>query len=259
MNPAMKSAFLSGLALALLAGTATADEPQPATRTEVHKACKVVMLTDAQGDAAAMPPHQIMVTSRAVDGGDPTMQVQVMGLSGDDAETIDVNSLAEGETKTFTTKDGREVVVSRAADGVTLSVDGKEIKLPSLANVAVMSAEGMPGHAMWVTNEGDQTTASSEEKQVFVFAGAPTMAVAGAPLAFSGNFDNLKSLEGLDPAVREKVVAALHEILSSPQGLSFSMTAPAPGEPGAPAAVPGQHVVVRRVVNTGATPGSKVE
>ena len=236
------SLALASAAALVAASVAAAGEPQASTRTQTRTAYKYVV-TDGDHAPAAGDAHQVMVTSRAVDGADPSLQVRVLG-EGMDAETMDVGSLEPGESRTFTTKDGKEVVVTRSETGVNLSIDGKDIELPSLMNVSVLPGEG--GTAIAVAGADGQL--HSEDANVFV-VGGPHVMMAG-PGAASMNFDDLESLKGLDPEVRDKVVAALHEILSSPGGLAqaFAITLPegavaaAPGAPGAP------RVIVRRQV-----------
>lgn len=258
MIASKKTTLLAGATLAL-AATAIAGEAAPGTRTEVQKTCKVVMLG---GDAAVntLPPHQIMVTSRSVDGAEPALQVQVLGADGGAPEMIDVASLEDGETRTFTTASGKDVIVSRNEGGVVLSVDGKEINLPSLMNVAVMSGEPGANMATWVSEDGAEHVINTNEN-VMVFAGGPAPMMGGVGLP--GDFSNLQSLEGLEPEVREKVVAALHEILSGGKaGFAFHhMAVAAPGTEGAAAPAPGQRVIVRRVAapTTAPADGSRVE
>ena len=257
--PSKTTLALASAAALAAASLAVAGEPQTTTRTETKT--RVVVMN---ADHASLPAdgHQIMVTSRAIDGADPTMQVKVLG-EGLEGETIDVGSLEPGETRTFTTKDGKDVVVTRGETGVTLSVDGKEIELPSLTNLSVMHAG--PGAAVasaWTAGDGQVVT----DDQNVVVVGAPHVMIGG-PGALAGNFDQLDSLKDLDPEVREKVVAALHEILSGKGGMAYSFATTIEGPEGAIAvpAVPGTpgapHVIVHRVVkdDAKAEPGSKME
>lgn len=239
------SLALASAAALILAGAAAA-ETTTETRTEIHKTAHVFVVDGKDAGIATDKPHQIVVTSRAVDGQEPSLQVKMLGLEGADGEAIDIGSLEPGETRTFTSASGKDVVVTRGDEGVTLSVDGKQIQLPSIlgvsvsdpgARMAIVQAEG--GSGTW--------TAAGETEDVIVLGGAPH-AFLPSPMALAGNFEQLESVKDLDPEVREKVVAALKEIFAAHHGahaFAFTTQAPAPGDA---AAAPGQRVMVRRVV-----------
>ncbi len=239
--PALLLAATS-LAPAAMAGDATA----PASPGSATEARKVIVLKERIDGGPGQ--HTVMVTSRSVDGQEPSLQVMVSPLGGGEAEALDLESLALGETRTFTTKSGRDVEVSRTDAGLRLTVDGKEILLPSLANLAVMSADGATG-ATWISEDGDETRL---EKNVFVFSGEPhgVMAMNHAGLSMA-NLDNLKALEGASPEVRERVIAALHELLqqhhaSVPGAHGFAFITKTEDGAAAPAAPTEQRVRVRR-------------
>lgn len=237
------SLLVAGLAQAGVAHGDTTTTTE--TRTEIHRTAHVVVLEGQDAAMAAGQPHQIVVTSRAIDGETPQLQVKMLGADSLDGETLDIAALEEGETRTFTTREGKEVVVSRGEEGITLSVDGKEIRLPSLTSVNVLASGGhaIAGGPTWV-HAGDM---AGHSEDVIVLGGTPHVFPA-APLAMASNFENLKSLEGLEPEVREKVVAALHEIFSKQHGaFAFTTTLPAPAD-GSSARAPSQRMIVRQVV-----------
>lgn len=242
------------LLLGALAGHA-ADAPSSEPRTDVRKAMKVMVVDDANVAVAGAPGRSIVVTARSVDGEKPALKIQVQGDDPAGAEAFELPELAPGETKTFTTSDGRAVEVTRTDEGLRLSVDGKEIVLPQILEATAPDGAGLPGFAhveTFVTTSGEGDADGA--KDVIVMHAPPAMVMLREP-----DVDHLESLKGLDPEVREKVIAALHEILSQPPGAmtsGFAYSVPPPDAP-APAGAP-HRVEVRRVRQAPA-PGPHVE
>jgi hypothetical protein len=86
---------------------------------------------------------------------DTKKDIQIfINKQGNDSEVIDlmVNGkkinftlpeLKDGETKTFTTADGTEIIVKSLTDSRVVWVDGEEINLPSLHEGGLMGKEGL--------------------------------------------------------------------------------------------------------------------
>jgi hypothetical protein len=224
--------------------TAVAGEPASTTSTtsttstnERVEVRRVVVAGDAH---ASVPEHSVAVFSRAVDGGAPSMSVQLLGKDGAEPETFDLAEVQVGETKRFTSDSGREVEITRTADGITLAIDGKTIELPGLG--------GAPGEGTvaWTSD----ANASGEDTDV-VIAGAPQLShVFVAQMPASIDVESLESVKKLRPEIHDEVVAALEEILASPDLLALHGLPPMAG---AFAAAPGpggeqRHVVVKTIV-----------
>lgn len=259
-------------ALALLAAVpALAGDAAPVRReaqVSTVQAHEMVFVKDGAADGAEN--HTILVKARAVDGGAPQTQVQVLGGEGS-FETFELGDLAVGDSKSFTTSDGRALEIKRTETGLSLSLDGKAIDLPQLAHLPGVAAAPA---GLWISKEGDETVlpggqafafttdvtaADGVEQDVIVRAvpGPGCLAAMGMPHV---NFDELETLKGLDADVREKVVAALHEILSQRAPHVIRVVATAPGdevdvEDAADGSTP--HVVIRKVRT--AAPAPKVE
>lgn len=67
--------------------------------------------------------------SLAGDDGEKKYKVKVVLDDEADLVGVDFEEMEVGETKTFTTKSGKEVTITRTEEGHTLKVDGKEIHL----------------------------------------------------------------------------------------------------------------------------------
>jgi len=221
-------------ALPLLAGEPTTTTST--TRSTEHVAMRRIVVSDDSD--AAVPEHSVAVFSRAVDGGAPTMSVQLLGKDGAAPESFDVAELAIGETKRFTSDSGREVEIGRTDDGITLAIDGKTIDLPGLSGAGDSTMA-------WTT-----TANTTGEDMNVVVAGAPQVFVA--TMRDSIDFEKLESVKKLRPGIRDEVVAALKEILASPEVLTMHGL---PGGAFAMASAPGadahQQVVVKTIVVDG--------
>src|SRR5688572_20803894 len=180
------------LTMAAIAGLAAL--PSRAAEATTSTTERVAVRRVAVG-AQAAPEHSVAVFSRAVDGGAPSMSVQLLGEGGE-AEVFDLAEIEVGESRRFTSDSGREVEIARTEDGVTLTVDGKSIALPGLAGA---DGEG----AAWAA-------ASGPAENVVVMAGEPHVLVARLPAAI--DVESLESVKRLRPGIRDEVVAALKEI-----------------------------------------------
>jgi hypothetical protein len=201
------------------------DTPQ-ATGDEVKVKTVVVCKDSAvvKGDGVT---GVVMLERRAVGGAEPTTELRVLGADGGDATVVDVSGLEVGESRTVTTAAGKTIEITRTEAGLSIDADGKqvEVALPE-AGADVIAGAGLGDvHVMKFVHatDGDAAVAGDVEKTVIVRTIDAHGALPGMPALWAErvDFENLKSLEGLEPEVREKVVAALKEILASPQLLTF--------------------------------------
>ncbi|MCW8876146.1 MAG: hypothetical protein OQJ89_05625 [Kangiellaceae bacterium] len=112
------------LAAMLLGATAMGSMSVVAFETKVHK---VMVKVDKSGDEDA-------VVDLNINGSEDVFVLEEMEV---------------GETKTFTTQSGKEVVVAKTDKGTKINVDGKDIDIPiSGANLAAKLHRSMPLHHM---------------------------------------------------------------------------------------------------------------
>lgn len=109
-------------ALVLGGGTALAEEATDAQLRQVDVR-KIVLAHD---DATA-PKTGVFVKRIQTNGEDPTTLLQVLGS---DAKAIELDDLADGETRTFELGDGKTMDVERDGELLRLDVDGEEIRIP---------------------------------------------------------------------------------------------------------------------------------
>jgi hypothetical protein len=136
----MLSRTLPLAAVLLLAGGASIAEE--ATDAQVRKVeVRKIVLAHGEGDDVAKTG---VFVKRIQDNGDaPNTFVQVLGS---DSEAIDIDDLADGETRSFELGDGKWMDVTRVGEMLTLDVDGKEIQVP-LNPADNMMLAGLPGLA----------------------------------------------------------------------------------------------------------------
>ena len=209
-------------------------QQQEKQQREVTREVVVVKQSSDGTDDAA--PHSIVVSTRHIDGEPGQTEVQVLG-DDHQFETFTLDELEKGDSQTFKTRDGRTLDVTRNDAGIVLSLDGKSIDLPQLAGLPrVPGVPGEPGAMAFSFKTGG----SFEDENVIVATGGPHVFVRSLSLS-DEDFENLESLKGLDPDVREKVVAALQEILASPKVMALAHgDTDASGETS-------PHVIVRKV------------
>lgn len=279
--------------LLLAAGAAVADE---ATDAQVRNV-EVRKIVLAHGDGNSDAKTGVFVKRIQENGDAPNTFVQVLGS---DAEAINIDDLADGETRSFELGDGKWMDVTREGEMLNLNVDGKDIQvplnpadnmmlsgLPGLAGlgslggkhveVMMMTGEDLPEHAtsarhvMFVGEDGSVRELTGDAKVSWNAEGADgahglmfigedgqmtqlpgggniewtedgdvtvgtmgkiivkrighdgadgddiqVMSLPAFPLHGLGahpNLEDLEALKGADPAVRAKVLEALHEIL----------------------------------------------
>ena len=196
------AASLASLAIPALAGNDTAPT---APRTETSRVAKVVIRES--GDLASPVPGQsIMIKSRKVDGQPDKTELAVVGKSGT-TETFDVDDLQVGDSASFDTADGKTIQVKRTDAGLVLDVDGKTIALPGDMDAALPEGLGSGAHQVRVVKVVSSSSGDGQTVDVMPMGGLATALT-------HVDFDSLDSLKGLDASTREKVIAALHEILS---------------------------------------------
>lgn len=245
MNPSLsfRSVLLS-CAAGLLAGAAfAADEAQPTWQAQDVRVQNVVVR--GGDDMAPFAGRSILVKTRKIDGQAATTELTIVGEAGA-SEVFQVPELAVGESRTFTTASGRTIDVERMDRGYSLAIDGKTIRLPG--EDVLMGTPGGSGQRQVRVMRVEHAGADADVEEEIIL-GDPAHAVfVGDPGHGLGNvdFDRLESLKGLDADVREKVIAALHEILSSPGFLAVTVTDDT-DEPG---------TVRREVIVRRAAPGS---
>jgi hypothetical protein len=229
------------LAAGALAGVALADDaPAPTTRSEDVRIHKVIVRES--GDTAPVPGQSIFLKHRVVTGEEPTTDLTVIDATGA-SEAFEVGDLAVGETRSVRTASGKSIDVTRTEGGMTLVVDGKTIALPDVTAMPEPGAEGLPSgrHEVRVMKVLASTGTAAEGAEGMEWhAAAPNAVFVGDAMDMASvDFDSLESLKDADPAVRAKVIEALHEILSRPRVLTVDVVGPdAPGTPDAPAAPP---------------------
>ncbi|MEM7433395.1 MAG: hypothetical protein AAF351_15840 [Pseudomonadota bacterium] len=73
--------------------------------------------------------HEVKMAIAVVDdnsnGGEPTR----IEINSDDLD-FDIFEMQEGETKSIVDENGRSILITRAADGLNLNIDGKDIEVP---------------------------------------------------------------------------------------------------------------------------------
>ena len=253
-------------ALILASGAAVADE---ATDAQVRNV-EVRKIVVGHGDGADVAKTGVFVSRIQTNGDDPVTSLQVLGS---DAKAIEIDDIADGETRSFELGDGKWMDVTRDGEMLSLDLDGKEIQiplnpaghmsLPGLAGlgalgekhveVMMLTADDLHAHGegphgmMFISEDGamqhlsgegefewteDGNTWTSDEGMAFggmskVIVkrighdgadGEDVQVMALPALAFGNmgghpNLDELESLKDADPAVRAKVIEALHEIL----------------------------------------------
>lgn len=228
--------LIAAAAAGILAATVlAADAPAPsAPRTEEVRVQNVIVRES--GDSSAVPGHSIFIKHRAVNAEAPTTELTVINAAGQ-PEIFDAGNLAVGETKSFRTSEGKSVDVTRTDAGLSLVVDGKSIVLPEvsdMAGVTMLSPDGLPsGHhevrVMRVMSSSNGEAPEIIQENVMGGMDAPgAMMLAGPHGLGQVDFASLESLKGLDPEIREKVIAALHEILSSPHVVTVKVNTDTP-------------------------------
>ena len=213
-----------------------ADAPAPsAPRTEEVRVQNVIVRES--GDSSAVSGQSIFIKHREVSGESPTTELTIINAAGQ-PEIFDAGNLAIGETKSFRTSEGKSVEVTRSDAGLILVVDGKSIVLPDvsdMAGVTMLSPDGLPSGHHEVRVMRVMSSSNGEAPEIIqenVTGGgmdAPRVMMLGGPHGLDHiDFASLESLKGLDPKVREKVIAALHEILASPRVVTVKVNTDTP-------------------------------
>jgi hypothetical protein len=224
MNSSLTSrSLLLSCAAGLLAGAAfAADEAQPTWHAQDARVHSVVVRGGE--DTAPSAGRSIMVKTRKIDGQAATTELILVGEGGAN-EVFQVPELAVGESRTFTTESGKTIDVKRMDRGYSLAIDGKTIVLPG--EDVLMGGPGDAGsgrrevRVMRVEHSGE----GGGEEEIILGDAAHAVFIEGPGHGLANvDFDPLESLKGLEPDVREKVLAALHEILSSPKFLTVEVT-----------------------------------
>jgi hypothetical protein len=84
------------------------------------------------------------------------------------SETVSIKNLAEGATDVFTTESGKEVLVSRDSEGLTLEVDGQVIDV-ALPKVESLSGDNMEHHrVMFMSEDGLKHELDGDNEFVFI-------------------------------------------------------------------------------------------
>lgn len=185
--------------------------------------------------ATAAAAATAAVASDELETGERTSLRLILDRDGapDRLNVEDLGELEVGETRSFTTENGKSVVVTRDQEGLELDVDGKKIRV----------VDGTPGdgdvmtwreHRVAVDGEPGQT-----HQQVFVHSGAPGEPVkivrrvgpGGAhgfafgpdgalpPMPIEHLIERLErnaKFQGLDTATRALVLEALRESAPKP-------------------------------------------
>ncbi len=97
------------------------------------------------------------------------MKIKVMTGDGV-SETVMIEDLQVGETDVFVTESGKEVLVSRGEEALTLEVEGRqiEVKLPSIHSMNG-HGEGHVKHRVFVSKDGDLESLEADEgKQIVI-------------------------------------------------------------------------------------------
>lgn len=71
--------------------------------------------------------HTVMINVNKTGDANSVFDIKIDGVE----DSFEISDLALGETKTFTTDSGKVIVATKTEEGMNLTVDGKEIKLPS--------------------------------------------------------------------------------------------------------------------------------
>jgi hypothetical protein len=87
--------------------------------------------------------------------GDAHHHEEVKMIVNGETINLDLDDLAEGETRQFFTNSGKEVVVTREADGLNLSVDGEEIELGGPGRHVMVHRTGDGDHDFVFHHDGD--------------------------------------------------------------------------------------------------------
>lgn len=96
------------------------------------------------------------------------MKIKVMTDDGV-SETVVIEDLAVGETDVFVTESGKEVLVSRGEEALTLEVEGRqiEVKLPSIHSMNG-HGEGHVKRRVFVAKDGDAHPLEADESKQIV-------------------------------------------------------------------------------------------
>ncbi|TQV87342.1 hypothetical protein [Aliikangiella coralliicola] len=86
-----------------------------------------IAMTSVAISAADTEKRHIMVKVDKSGDHDALVDLKVDG----DAEAFTMPELEVGESKTITTKSGKTIFISKTEEGLTLDVEGKQVKLPS--------------------------------------------------------------------------------------------------------------------------------
>jgi len=215
-------------ASALVAASSVAmagDVPAESSRHEVVKVHEIVVRKDAAPSGQATP-RTIVLESRATNGEKLATEVRVISGSPDDVLTFQLDDLGEGQTRTFQTPAGKDIEVKRDGDRLLVTVDGETTEAPAPpmgSGVFGIVAAG-DRQMLWTEGaDGAEPEAKHRAMKVFVHRDAGDAHPMVLALHRKVNFNELEALAGLDPEVRAKVVAALEEILASPEVLSLEM------------------------------------
>ncbi len=107
-------------------------------------------------------------------GGDVTIAINSEELGFD---LRDLHSMQEGENRSIIDESGRNILVTREADGFTLNIDGEIIELPMLFG---------GHHAMAWSEDGDEVDVNVHVMRRAQFAGRHdmdgTMIISGEPI-----------------------------------------------------------------------------
>lgn len=138
---------------------------------------------------------------------------RVIALKLDDGQPLTVEldgTLEPGETRQLFTEDGREVLLSRDDDGLSLTVDGETIDLPEL------TTSGHGTHELEIEIDGPADGHHLSERVMIVHDGEAHSA-HGQSFVWHSNrghdaverLESSGALDGLDEETRQRIVDAL--------------------------------------------------